>query len=267
LSEEWGQFFHKNNFLIGLSLDGTIHTHDAYRRTASGKETFKDIMNTAHMFEKNLVEFNILTVVNKKTANAVEKIYKFYKKNNFKYLQFIPCLDPYEDQGGQMSFSLTPDKYGQFLCELFDLWYADLMSGDGVSIRQFDNYLAMLKGYPPESCDMIGQCGIQHVIESDGSVYPCDFYVLDLYKLGNVYQDSLEDMQRKRGELRFVEESVITKEECKACPYYYLCRGGCKRHRMMAGSDGFQDNYFCSSYKMFFAYATERMIQISKAMR
>lgn len=267
LSEEWGAFFHKHHFLVGLSVDGTIHTHNAYRKTGAGKETFQEIMKTAQMLERYKVEFNVLTVVNKKTAAAIGKIYKFYKKNHFSYLQFIPCLDPFEEKAGKMEYSLTPEKYGQFLCDLFDLWYEDLVAGDMVSIRQFDNYIGMLKGYPPESCDMNGVCGIQNVIEADGSVYPCDFYVHEKYKLGNIYDQSITDMHEKRKELQFVEESIITNAECKACPYFLLCRGGCKRHRMMASMDDYQHNYFCDSFRVFFTYATERMLEISKRIR
>ena len=40
---------------------------------------------------------------------------------------------------GSLPYSLTPARYGAFLEELFDLWCADLLAGDPVSIRYFDN--------------------------------------------------------------------------------------------------------------------------------
>lgn len=264
LSPEWGDFFNQNQFLIGISLDGTIHTHNAFRIHSSGGKTFAEIMETIHMLEDKSVEFNILTVVNSKTAASIRKIYSFYKKNNFNYLQFIPCLEPYEELSGQKEYSLTSEMYGQFLCDLFDLWHLDIMQGKLVSIRLFDNYISMLNGLPPESCDMRGICSQQHVIEADGSVYPCDFFVFDKYRLGNVWEDRVAEMNIKGSEIKFIEESVITKTECKACQYYVLCRGGCKRHRMMAGDPSDQNNYFCASYKRFFAYAQERLIQIAR---
>ncbi len=264
LSPEWGDFFHQNHFLIGISLDGTIHTHNAYRKHSSGRETFTDIMETIRILEKKKVDFNILTVVNSKTAASIRKIYSFYQKNNFNYLQFIPCLEPFEEPAGRHDYSLTPEIYGQFLCELFDLWYIDITHGKMVSIRLFDNYISMLKGLPPESCDMQGICSQQHVIEADGSVYPCDFYVFDRYKLGNVWENNITDMNKKGNEIKFIEESVINRPECKACPYYYLCRGGCKRHRMMADDAKAQYNYFCTSYKKFFAYSMERLMQAAQ---
>lgn len=73
---------------------------------------------------------------------------------------------------------------GEFLCRLFDLWYADLSHGDYVYIRYFENLAAMLLGRPPESCGMSGQCACGFTVEADGSVYPCDFYVLDPLPVG-----------------------------------------------------------------------------------
>ena len=37
----------------------------------------------------------------------------------------------------------------------------------------------ILNGEHPEACGMGGGCGLQYVVEADGGVYPCDFYMLD----------------------------------------------------------------------------------------
>lgn len=267
LDEEWAKFLSQNNFLTGLSIDGTIHTHDAYRLTEGGKTTFADIMRTAELFTKHKVEFNILTVLNRRTALAIKKIYRFYQKNNFQYLQFIPCLDPIHEEPGRQEYSLTPELYGQALCELFDLWYDDIRSGKPIYIRQFENYVSMLHGYPAESCDMNGFCSLQNIIESDGSVYPCDFYVLDDYRLGNLNECGFIEIGEKFREIRFQEESIITCDACQKCPWYRLCRGGCKRHRSMAGSADYQYNYFCPSFQMFFAHSADRLMELAQMTR
>ena len=189
LSEEWVRFLADNHFLIGISLDGTIHTHNRYRKNYDGKGSFDQVMDTIGLCNRYKAEYNILTVVNKATARSVRKVYQFYRRQDFRYLQFIPCLDPLGSEKGKEEYSLLPEEYGRFLCKLFDLWYDDYCHGHLISIRNFDNYLGMLKGYPPEACDMRGQCSIQHVVEADGSIYPCDFYVLDQWKLGNIREE------------------------------------------------------------------------------
>ena len=93
--------------------------------------------------------------------------------------------------------------------------------------RYFDNLLLMLNGQPPEACGMLGTCGMQYVVEADGSVYPCDFYMLDQYKLGNLNTDTLAQIDARRKEIGFIEQSCAVDEKCKICKWYQLCRGGC----------------------------------------
>ena len=264
LGEDWADFLVQNHFLVGISLDGIIHTHDAYRVDAAGKGTFAEIMKTIELFEKKQVEYNILTVVNRRTAEKISRIYSFYGKHNWKYLQFIACLDPLGEPQGMREYSLTPEAYGDFLVELFDLWYLDWRKGSQPSIRMFENYIGILMGYMPEACDQRGCCSVQWVVEADGSVYPCDFYVVDRYRMGSFGENSMEEMMEMGKTLRFVEESVENREECERCEYGYLCRGGCRRNRQIAENGQLGSNYFCPAYKRFFAAALPRMRQIAQ---
>lgn len=263
LNADWARFFADNSFLVGISVDGTIHTHDGYRKDASGDGTFLNVMKTIDLFNQYHVEYNILTVVNKKTAAAIDKIYKYYKKMGFGYLQFIPCLDPFDEPSGSMEYSLTPKMYGEFLNRLFDLWYEDFTHGSPVSIRHFDNYLSILLTGHAESCDMNGFCSIQNVIEADGEVYPCDFWVLDEYKLGNLNNTDFEAIYQKRDHLEFLKRSMEVPDKCRSCPYYPICRGGCYRHRTMTESPE-KLNYFCEAYEIFFAHNLERLQLIAR---
>lgn len=257
LDEEWARFFAENHFLIGVSLDGTKDIHDKYRIDASGEGTFDRISHSLRLLEENGVDFNILTVVTGDSARKAKKVYRFFRDSGWEYQQYIECLDPLGEEPGQHEYSLTPKKYESFLKNLFDAWYTDVRSGKHSYNRYFENLLFMMAGQPPESCNMRGICGRQWVIEADGGVYPCDFYVLDEWLLGNVRTDSFEEMDKKRAELGFIEKSCFIPEECKTCKWYPLCRNGCRRLR---GEDG--KNYFCTAYKGFFEYAYPRLREL-----
>lgn len=56
---------------MGLSLDGPKELHDRYRLDPKGKETYNRVFHTTQLLEKHGVEFSILTVVTKQTANAI----------------------------------------------------------------------------------------------------------------------------------------------------------------------------------------------------
>lgn len=262
LGEEWAKFFAENDFLVGVSLDGTKDIHNTHRKTVSGDDSFNEIMKTLALFDRYGVKYNILTVVTRAVAAKPEKIYNFFKKNNFKYLQFIPCMDKYGDACGKEKYSLTSDDYASFMMKLFDMWYNDLVKGDMISIRQFDNYVDMAAGLPPESCGMSGVCTVQCVVEADGSVYPCDFYVLDEYRLGNIEDCFFDEIENAQIGTDFVSKSRILPVKCQQCRLLPICRNGCARYR---GSDGV--NIYCEAYRKFFSYAGTRISRIAQALK
>lgn len=259
IDDAWCRFFKQHHFLVGLSVDGTEAFHDKYRHDHQGKGTYQRVCKAAELFDRYGVEYNILTVVHKDTAENIREIYKAYQRRGWKYLQFIACLDPLGEEKGQRPYSLLPETYGRFLIELFGLWYKDWRRGRQPYIRQFENYIGMLAGHQPESCEQRGICGIQHVVEADGSLYPCDFYALDELCLGNLNQNSMMDIQKERTRLGFVERSKNHSKACRACRWFGLCRGGCYRNR-----EGDADNYFCAGYQCFFEQCYDGMVEIAK---
>ena len=261
LDDEWCAFFKENHFLVGLSLDGIRETNDIYRHAAGCGSVFERIFGAAKLLQKHGVDFNILTVVTGNTAAHIPEIYEFYRRNGLGYQQYIACLDPLEEPHGQNPYALSPKQYGEFLITLFHLWYKDWKRGRQPYIRQFENYIGILMGYRPEACDQCGICNIQNAVEADGSVYPCDFYMLDQYKLGNLNTDTLAQIDARRKEIGFIEQSCAVDEKCKICKWYQLCRGGCRRDRDYY-QDGIGRNYYCAAYERFFEYAWPKLGEV-----
>jgi len=262
IDDNWARFFHSHQFLVGLSMDGPKSIHDLNRLDHKHIGTFRKVKLTADLFTKHQVAFNILSVVNRAVAKHPIKVYNFFKKNGYAYLQFIPCLDEFGTTPGQAKHSLTPEDYGNFLCQIFDLWYEDFMKKNYTSIRFFDNLIQIILGYPPESCDMVGTCSINTVIEADGSVYPCDFYVLDQWKIGNILEDTFEEIKSHKNGQQFIHDSLTLHDTCKTCDFFPICRNGCRRHRELGGTQ-LGLNYFCVAYKKFYPYAYPRLQEVA----
>ena len=258
LDKEWCTFLAENHFLVGLSMDGTKQTHDNYRLDAHDKGSYSKVLQAAQRMAQQGVQFNILTVVTAQLAKNITSVYNSYKKNGWLYHQYIPCMDALEAQRGKEEYSLTPQQYAEFLKTLFDLWYQDLRRGFVVSVRYFDNLVQILQRRQPESCSMTGHCNVQYLVEADGSVYPCDFYALDSYRLGKIPDNSIDELDRKRIEICFIEESLEKPAKCKQCRWFALCRGGCKRDYTQGEQP---HNYYCQSYQEFFDYAMPRLQQ------
>lgn len=265
IDESWCEFFKKNEFLVGISLDGTKETHNVFRLDKDGQPTYAKVMKSINLLERFNVDFNILTVVNEKCANDIEKIYLDYKYKGFKFQQYIPCLDPIGEDFGKQKWSLNPNTYGTFLIKLFKLWFEDYKRGENPYIRQFENYISILLGNIPESCEYRGVCGLQYVVESDGSVYPCDFYVLDDFKLGNLNESSIKIIDEKRNSILFIEKSKLHSNACKNCEYFPICRGGCKRTHELNSNDELH-SYFCIGHKMFFKECLKDLVSIANSI-
>lgn len=262
LNKEWVQFFAENRFLVGISCDGPAKEHNEMRVDAAGHGTFADVMSAVRLLETHKVEFNILCVITGFTARHGRKLYEFFRQKGLRYLQFIPCLDPLEEKRGGQKFSLTPEKYMAFLRDVFDCWYRDWAAGDYISVRLFEDYVHILCGRGPSTCACAGVCGQYFLVEADGGVYPCDFYVLDEWRMGNILEQPFEELTQSPQARTFLMESRGIADECAVCQYYAVCRGGCKRDRMAEAGNR---NYFCAAFKSFFDYALPRLQTIAQA--
>lgn len=183
LDEGWVEFLVRNHFLVGVSVDGDKALHDEFRLDAAGKGTWTRVQKNLTMLRKAGAECNLLCVVTRRCAKSAVRTYHALQKTGVGYLQFIPCLDPLGEERGQRTWSLTPEDYGNFLCTLFDEWCRDWEQGRYTSVRLFDDYVHLAMGLPPSTCATGGHCGAYFVVEADGSVYPCDFYVLDEWEI------------------------------------------------------------------------------------
>ncbi len=264
IDDDWAAFFAENHFLIGVSLDGDESLHNLYRKDAQQNGTFARVMQGIDVLKRHNVEFNILTVVTAQTAKRIKEVYAFYMKHDLVYQQYIACLDPVGEVWGKQKYSLTPALYTKFLKNLFDVWYQDRIAGKFVYNRYFENLAAILLGRNAESCDMNGMCAVQYALESDGSVFPCDFYMLDDYRIGNINADSLEQIDRNRDAIGFIRQSAVLPEQCRNCRWLRICRGGCRRNRIAENEYDSGVNYFCESYQEFFPYMLPRMKELLK---
>lgn len=263
IDEDWCGLFREGRFLVGVSLDGTRELHDACRKTPGGQPTYDRILENIALLRREKIDYNVLCVVNELIASQPEAVFDALKEHT--YMQFIPCLDGFD--APQSEFSLKAETYGRFLIKTFDRYEQCFKSGKPVSIRTFDNWIGMLMGRPPESCAMSGQCGNYYLIEADGSVYPCDFYVLDRWRMGNINNDSFIRLERSTIGTAFRRESLPVRDECRACRWGALCRGGCKRERepIMDGVPSL--NRLCAGHRMFFEARFERMTALARRLQ
>lgn len=256
LNVKWARFFKKYKFLVGISIDGPEHVHDHYRRTANNSGTWAKVYRNTKMLLFEGVSVNALTCLTDKSVHFPEQIYAFHKAMGLRFMQFIPIVDCDSCQNrGIVPYSVAPEHYGEFLCRVFDLWLADFKGGrPTTSVRLFESVLFSCLGETAPQCTFRNRCGEYLVVEHNGDVYACDFFVEHRWKLGNVMHGRLNEMLNSEKQRQFGNLKTQLPGKCRRCKYLRHCHGGCTKDRnLRVGSAG--HNYFCLAYRRFFDYA------------
>lgn len=273
LTDEWCEFFAKNHWLVGISIDGPQEYHDHYRMTPAGKPSWEKVMQGISLLKKHRVEWNAMAVVNAYNAEHPLEFYHFFKDNGCQYLQFTPIVErltEHEDGRTLASIaddreipladaSVTPQQWGNFLCTIFDDWVRHDVGKTFVEI--FDCTLANWMGVLPGICAYSKECGHAGVMEHNGDVYSCDHFVFPEYKLGNIREQSLIDMlygEKQQAFSRLKHTSLP--RQCKECDMEFACHGECPKNRFEKDKYGEPGlNYLCQGYYQYYTHVSPYM--------
>ena len=273
LTDEWCEFFAKNHWLVGISIDGPQEYHDHYRVTPAGKPSWEKVMQGIQLLKKHRVEWNAMAVVNAYNAEHPLEFYHFFRDNGCQYLQFTPIVERLtEHEDGRTLASLaddreipladasvTPQQWGNFLCTIFDDWVRHDVGKMFVEI--FDCTLANWMGVLPGICAYSKECGHAGVMEHNGDVYSCDHFVFPEYKLGNIREQSLIDMlygEKQQAFNRLKHTSLP--RQCKECDMEFACHGECPKNRFEKDKYGEPGlNYLCQGYYQYYTHVAPYM--------
>ena len=251
-------------FLVGCSLDGPAPVHDFYRRTKKHTGSHALVQNGLNKLKKQQVEPNILTLVSQANVHNPLEIYSYLKQEGYRYQQYIPCVE-FDEQGMLLPFAITGEQWGDFLCEIFDKWYANDVHT--VSIRLFESILYYLIAQRRNSCAMAETCCQYLVVEYNGDVYPCDFFVTRELKLGNIMSDSWEEMLSSNLYHEFGARKKMMHPKCLECEFLNLCMGDCQKHRLKNGQNMDNLSALCSGWRQFFSYTLQRFQKLAQHIK
>lgn len=275
LTDEWCEFFKKNGFFIGLSLDGPEAVHDRYRRDRGGQPTFTGVMRGLKLLQKHGVEYNILACVGKETAYKPLEVYRFFKEQGVEFIQFTPVIERMPDQtalnhGLSLAmpavldhdepnvrvtpWTVEPEAYGDFLIAIYEEWVRKDVGK--IFVMNFEWALNAWIGNPSPVCVFARQCGRAVALEHNGDVYTCDHYVYPEYRLGNLREKNLNKMVESSvaGGFGPHKEKTLPRS-CRECEVLKACWGGCPKHRFLQATSGEPGlHYLCVGYRKFFKY-------------
>ena len=278
LTDEWCRFLKRNDFIVGISLDGPEEIHDRYRRDRKGGGTFKKVMHGLKLLKEHDVEHNVLACVGRDTAARPLDVYRFFRDEGVEFIQFTPVVECMPDDesrrlglhlgipnliGGKQQvaevapFTVIPGDYADFLIAIYEEWVRHDVGK--IFVMNFEWALNAWLGNPSPVCIHAEQCGRSLVIEHNGDVYACDHCVYPQYRLGNILTDRLSDMVDNSIRSGFgVTKKRDLPRQCRECGVLKACGGGCPKHRFaVTGHDESCVHYLCEGYKKFFHHISK----------
>ena len=269
LNDEWCQFFKENNFLIGISIDGPRHLHDAHRVDKGGGPTFDKVMRGLRLLQKHGVEYNILVTVNRVTGDHPKEIYRFLRDEvGTSWIQFIPVIERMNQDGFNLTQegdqvsprSVLPEQFGRFLIQVFDEWVHNDVGR--VYVQTFEAGLRNWMRLPTSGmCVFEKTCGYGLALEHNGDLYACDHFVEADFLLGNIKDEHMLQMVGSDEQTKFGQDKYETLPQyCLECPVLFACNGECLKNRFTKTPNGEPGlNYLCAGYKAFFQRVDEPM--------
>ena len=109
--------------------------------------------------------------------------------------------------------SLTLQEWDAFLCGILDTWLADGDPGH-VSVRNIDAALSYATLGRADQCIFGDRCDGHLVVERNGDVYPCDFFVSSGTRLGNILAEDWSTLREKPAARAFA---------ARKCPRHLSC--------------------------------------------
>ncbi|MHA1190965.1 MAG: SPASM domain-containing protein, partial [Promethearchaeota archaeon] len=176
----------------------------------------------------------------------------------------IPCVE-FGENNKPLPYSISGREWGDFLCKLFDEWVKE--DTRKISIRLFDSIMEYLVYGRYNVCYMNDNCCQYFVVDYDGNIYPCDFFVRDDLLLGNVKTGNWNDFLNSPTYLRFGKQKAIWNKNCDTCLFVQLCNGDCQKFRLGGQSTPQTLSRLCQGWKKFYAHTYPRFKLLAEELR
>ena len=239
VTDEYARRFARGGWLVGASLDGPKEL------CCARDGSFDAAVRGIRRLEAAGADYNLLAVVSRANVARPREVYRFLRDSfSTRFHQYIECTAP--------ALEITGEEWGEFLVGLFDEWIE--ADANVVSIRLFDSIVSKILFGCPTQCSFSHTCEQYLVVEYDGSVYPCDFFVRPELRLGNVATHSWEEIVSSPAYRAFAaqkENSLPAK--CRACRHFEFCRGDCPRNRQT----------LCAGWLRFFDHALPALRELA----
>ncbi len=228
IDREWAALLADLDARVQISLDGsTAEIHDLHR----GKGSFdRALRGVEHLQQAGLGDkLNFCTTPMTRNLHDLKEIIHLAESLGVPLVRFIPLRQEGSARKAWSSIGSGIDVEDH---EAFYRYTNELGKKGTCSVDVSCGLSGFLLKIPEDLADDDLWCpaGRQLVVYATGDTYPCVLMMSEEYRLGNIYQDSLSNLQRSEGMARLCGALTGRRrkiEKCAACSWRNLCQAGC----------------------------------------
>jgi len=273
IDKEWISIFKEYDVGIGISLDGIKSLNDTYRLDRKGNGTYDKVVSKIRLCQENEYKFGLLSVINPE-ANGGNVYNHFTKELKLDHFDF---LLPDANYGELPTY--PPEKYGQFMTEVFDEWIKENSDNPRVFIRYCVNALELfygnysrVEGFGKRSPLVLPLI----CVSNNGDLGPLDDLrtcVPHKFTEYNIENVSWSEFLSDEFFTNFLAGMENSPDGCRQCCYESICRGGNYGNRFNPINSSFNNpSVYCKGLKLFWeriiefllrnGFSTERLKQV-----
>tara|TARA_R110001606_G_scaffold395569_3_gene568052 strand:+ start:234 stop:1325 length:1092 start_codon:yes stop_codon:yes gene_type:complete len=246
INSTWCDLFEKysNVVNIGVSCDGPMEFHNAFRIDWKGRGTYERTLNGMEQLESRGIQYNLIAVVSKKTLANPKHFFDFFldKRNAVTDFHFNILASPINTKEELNYSEHDRAQYYEFYRELFEYWTKSDSVGESLPVRNFTQTLQRLASYgTPKAPDFLKLSSAPlRSLNMDTLGNITTFYAgLDISTeihrygdnqglgLGNIKDVTLKEMLSSPKLQRIINDFKRCQTSCESdCDYYTVCPGG-----------------------------------------
>ncbi len=248
VTDDWALFFKKNDFRIGVSLDGNKTLHDRHRKNAGHSGSFGEVLRGISILRRHGISPGVIQTITRGSLPELDENFRFFVEelglNGWATNLF------HEDSSAShllIGEGLRDEDVSRLFEFMLSFWLAQ--NDSALSFREIENAIAGVSGHRAKSCSYNGTCASYFCLDADGRVWPCDRLSTDSrYLLGDLTTQTLEEILTGGAAIKHEERSRQLAEDCVSCRWRNACNNGCTAMR-----DPDTDIYvYCGARKSLF---------------
>ena len=231
INDAWCDCFQRNRIVVGISVDGPEHIHDAHRRFRNGRGSHALAMKGIEALHRNDVPFHCISVVTADAMEQPEEMYRFFRDNGIREVGFNVEEQEGIHTSSSMQGSEMEAKYRNFL---HAFWSLSEQDGYPVILREFDQVISLIQGNQRMTQNELNRPFSILSVDWQGNFSTFDPELLSVasdrygtFNLGNLQDLSLVESTETEQFRRLLLDMSSGVESChQGCEYFGLCGGG-----------------------------------------